>query len=331
MTSSSGTGSENGSAEERSSTGPYDAASKVLVLSADVVGGFVAPGVLVNHITQTKIYGDGKVVFIDPGIGSGQIQEGLLSATQLSTLFLFLRDKGFWGFADSYTKQGPADMPTNVISAKLRGQPDKRVACYGGALSAPPGFMECYQHLSYPQLHPQNIQTYVREPIKQEELNAGWYYGFEYQKKLNTPADWVWHEAGRSSAWRRPEHVEPAVTLDSGYMVPTVDGCHHIQIRYSGSPTAPGSTIQFDRNGMSPDPYGDIGITTLIYFTPKVATFAAVQDDAKKHLFAVTVPGYLGPKLRLVVFGNLAHPDSGRLLVLDSHDAIANIYPLVRR
>lgn len=306
----------------------YEAKAGVLVLSADRVGGFVAPGVLINHITLTKIYGDGKVVFTDPAVGSTEIREGHLDAHQISRLFELLKAKGFYAFDESYFKHGPTDLPTNIITATRRGQPEKRVGCYGGAISAPPGFMDCYEALTYPHLQPTDVKVYERQPITEQELAAGAYYGFEYQKKLNTPKDWVWVDAGRSSQWRRPGVVVQPVTLDSGYMTPAVDGCRHLRVHYEGDPVAPGSTIQLDRNAMSPDAYGNIGVTTMMYFAPRAATFALLKSEGDKHLYSVTIAGYSGPSLRLVIFGELAHPSSGRLLVMSGGDAIESIHPL---
>ncbi|MFA5025900.1 MAG: hypothetical protein WC503_05330 [Candidatus Shapirobacteria bacterium] len=37
-----------------------------------------------------------------------------------------------------------------------------------------------------------------------EDSSQGWYWGAENQKKINTPADWVFTEAGRSSCWHAP-------------------------------------------------------------------------------------------------------------------------------
>lgn len=180
---------------------PYDERAETLVLATDVVGGLVAPSVLVNHVEQTRIYGDGKVVFVDPIVGNSQICEGTLTADQITELFYLLEDDGFWGFADSYTVAGPADMPSTVVTAHRRGEPEKQVSCYGGDLSAPSGFMDCHVALLYPQLQPANVVRYVREPISKQELEQGWYHGLEYQKKLNTPLSWVWTDAGRSSKW----------------------------------------------------------------------------------------------------------------------------------
>lgn len=307
----------------------YDADGHTVVLMADRVGGFVAPPVLLNHIPQTKIYGDGRVVFINPSVGSGEIHEGRLDRKAIEKLFALLKRKGFWSFSQSYMIHGPTDMPTSVITAKLHGQPEKRVGCYGGALSAPAGFMDCFEALSYPHLAPTDVRTYVRAPITQAELDAGWYWGFEYQKKLNTPQDWVWVDAGRSSKWQKAEPVQHAVSFDSGYMTPAVDGCRHIRISYTDSPAA-GGTIQFDRNAMSPDAYGNIGMTTLMYFFPKAATFTLVQEKDDQRLYSIAAEGYTGPTLRLVTFGSLDNPSGGRLLVLDAAGGIEEIHHLQR-
>jgi len=306
----------------------YETNPDTVVLSADLVGGFVTLETLINHVTLTKIYGDGRVVFVDPAKGSSEISEGHLDARQLSHLFELLQAKGFFKFSETYIKHGPTDLPSNVVTATRRGEHEKPVSCYGGALSAPSGFMDCYQALLYPHLQPSDVKTYVRQPITDQELAAGSYYGFEYQKKLNTPQDWVWLEAGRSSRWHRPAVSAHTVTLDSSFMIPPVDGCRHIRVHYVNTPTATGSTIQFDRNSMSPNEFGDVGITTLIYFAPRAATFTLLETKGDKRLFSITSPGYTGPKLRLVVMGDLAQPSGGRLLVMDAHDAIQNLYPL---
>ncbi|MDH5737755.1 MAG: hypothetical protein OEZ23_05560 [Gammaproteobacteria bacterium] len=40
------------------------------------------------------------------------------------------------------------------------------------------------------------------EAINSKELEQGWYFGLPNEKKLNTPADWIWHEDGQKSMWR---------------------------------------------------------------------------------------------------------------------------------
>ena len=42
-------------------------------------------------------------------------------------------------------------------------------------------------------------------PITEKDLECGAYFGFYDQKKPGTPDDWVWGDAGRSSAWSDPD------------------------------------------------------------------------------------------------------------------------------
>jgi hypothetical protein len=136
----------------------------------------------------------------------------------------------------------------------------------------------------------------------------------------------VWIEGGKTSKWCKPAPHVHTVTLDSSYMTPPVDNCRHIRVHYNDDPAAEGSTIQFDRNGMSPNKFGDIGITTMMYFTPRPAIYALLEANSDERLFSVTVPDYTGTKLQLVVIGDQAKPTGGRLLELDDHDAIKNIH-----
>lgn len=118
------------------------------------------------------------------------------------------------------------------------------------------------------------------------------------------------------------------VTLDTGYMIPDIENCRHIRIRYTGDPRSAGATVQFDRNSTSPNAFGDIGVSTRIYFAPRPAIFALLQVDTDKHLYSVTVSEYHGPALRLVLFGEVSKPVGGRLLVVNDQATIQNIYPL---
>lgn len=182
---------------------PFEQRKGLVVLSADIEGGYVPREVRLNHVTRTTIYGDGKVVFVDPSQGDREICEGHLSATEIAGLFNELDQRGFFALQHSYFKPGPTDMATWTITAQRCEQPPMQVASYGGSVSAPPEFMECFEWLTYPKLSPIGVHRYTRQPISEFDLHAGWYYGFEYQKKLNTPQDWVWQDAGKSSRWHR--------------------------------------------------------------------------------------------------------------------------------
>jgi hypothetical protein len=300
----------------------YEPNAKLLVLSADSFNQTVSPEAQINHVFCTKIYGDGRMVFADPAKGDFEIFEGRLDVKQISHIFELLQARGFFGFADHYFEPVLGGT-TTLITATRRSKPTKSISCYGPQ-SAPLGFAECFEALLYPHIHPTSVTSYLRKPITRTDLHQGWYWGFEYQKKLDTPIDWVWIDAGKSSKWSKP--VSHTVILDSSYMIPPVGNCRHIRVQYSDNPASDGSTIQFDRNGMSPNQFGDIGISTKMYCMPQPATCTLLETEGDERLFSVAVPGYTGAHLRLVVFGDLAKPRGGRLLEVNDHNVIQNIH-----
>lgn len=175
----------------------YDTTRDTLVLSADMNGGFVPYSYHVNHIVHTKIYGDGTVIFVDPAQGLGEIRAGTLTEPEIVALLKQASENGFWGWQQSYRAQmAPTDLPSARITVKLTGGREKAVSSYGGAFSAPTGYMEVYHALHFPALQPQGVATYLRGTITQAELNQGWYFGAEYEKKLDTPLNWVWNHQG---------------------------------------------------------------------------------------------------------------------------------------
>ncbi len=156
----------------------YEPSFGTLVLSVDTRGGFVPASHAINHITHTRIYGDGKVVYTDPADGDRVIYAGTLSEAQICALFKLLAEKGFWAMRPNYiAPNAPTDLPSAYIVARRRGQRPKTVSSYGGALSAPPGFMEIYRAARYPAILPDAIDRYIRVPISQWELNRGVYFG----------------------------------------------------------------------------------------------------------------------------------------------------------
>jgi len=42
--------------------------------------------------------------------------------------------------------------------------------------------------------------------IEKEDLIRGWYQGLINEKKLNTPSNWIWQEAGQKSRWQNSSH-----------------------------------------------------------------------------------------------------------------------------
>jgi hypothetical protein len=73
------------------------------------------------------------------------------------------------------------------------------------------GWMVYEQGKDYSGFRPQNCQNAQCKPcslldlnVTQDQLNKGWYWGSYTQKLLETPSDWVYQEAGRSSCWHKP-------------------------------------------------------------------------------------------------------------------------------
>ncbi|RME75053.1 MAG: hypothetical protein D6776_03985 [Planctomycetota bacterium] len=186
----------------------YAAAFGELVLSVDRSGGFVPASVARNHVVHTRIYGDGKVVYRTSADGDRVIYAGWLSERQICALFKLLAEKDFWNMKDSYRAQmAPTDLPSARVTAALRGGRRKSVSSYGGAISAPPGYMEIYDALHAPPLEPAQPQRYVRVPISSSDLQRGYYFGAEHEKKWDTPSNWIWVAGGGPSGadvWRQP-------------------------------------------------------------------------------------------------------------------------------
>jgi len=44
--------------------------------------------------------------------------------------------------------------------------------------------------------------------ITPNDLKRGWYYGLNSEKKLDTPAAWMWLEAGKDSRWQAPNPID---------------------------------------------------------------------------------------------------------------------------
>lgn len=82
--------------------------------------------------------------------------------------------------------------------------------CGGIAANLPenqcPGGFYCKLDGSYPDAG--GVCTKLTEQIpaiSDLDLSMGWYYGTKDQKKPNTPQNWIYTEAGRSSCWHKPD------------------------------------------------------------------------------------------------------------------------------
>lgn len=59
------------------------------------------------------------------------------------------------------------------------------------------------------------INEHVNEPaITAAEIQRGYYYGQEYEKKVGTPKAWLWIEEGIHSRWASPDVLETALDVE---------------------------------------------------------------------------------------------------------------------
>jgi len=312
---------------------PYDTKPGAVVLSADITGGLVGPEAVVNKVVVTRIYGDGKVVFVDPRAEDREICEGKLSEAAITRLFEVLDMNGFWGLEPSYTSPGPAELPSSVIVASRYGQPARRVSCHGGALSAPPSFLACFEWLVYPALQPAGVVRYQRHPMSRMELKVGWYYGLEYQKKLGTPLDWIWVDAARSSRWQDPGELlvqgSSEWYLETGYLEPPLSGAHLVRIGRSRSLGPATVAVQFDTNEIVLDEFGDLVGATRKLCPKHDAKLALVASKDGEDLYDMKLASHDGPGLRLVLFPQPTLPyRAARLLTLNQHGAVERVIEL---
>lgn len=79
--------------------------------------------------------------------------------------------------------------------------------------------MLIYNSLTQPILHTPSSSSVLIPPITQADLDQGWYYGSEDQKKPGTPDSWIFVGKGtRSAAWRKPEDTDT-----SDFLCPTTE------------------------------------------------------------------------------------------------------------
>jgi hypothetical protein len=117
-------------------TGPSD-----IILSYDLVGGFVPPEFLAAHVPIFTLYGDGTVVFVQTTAESQQGADGLfvnqpvrtakLTEEQVQALLLSaLQDGGLALAKEEYTNMMVADAPTAVFTISADND-TKTVSAYG--------------------------------------------------------------------------------------------------------------------------------------------------------------------------------------------------------
>lgn len=88
------------------------------------------------------------------------------------------------------------------------GKPDVNEGKFCGGFAGilcPEGYL-CQTDASYPGAGGNCTKETGQTPaITQSDLSQGWYWAMQNQKKPNTPANWVFTDAGRSSCWHQSD------------------------------------------------------------------------------------------------------------------------------
>lgn len=177
-----------------------------VVLSADMRSGYVSYQSQVNHVVHTTVYGDGKVVFTATDTEDTVIHQGYLAQNDMVALLKHVAADGFWGWDSFYASSINviADAGLSEIVCNLYSHGAKAVTVHGSTINVgPAGFAKLFDQLHYPNMAPEQVVSYTREQISTADLVQGFYAGEAYQKKLDTPMEWIWAagQNGQVGTW----------------------------------------------------------------------------------------------------------------------------------
>lgn len=81
------------------------------------------------------------------------------------------------------------------------------------------------------------IEKRIEKPnILYEDIERGWYYGGQDEKKLGTPKSWVWVQEGRKSRWASPNAIEKTVIRDASELCRSTAGTYVVSCLESETP-----------------------------------------------------------------------------------------------
>lgn len=156
----------------------------------------------ISNLTKSKFdgYDDYEYLFSGPSLfmlnGSTSVKDGkykvIFSQKDGNIYSLYLKD---------------SDLFSQILSTfKFTSEGEEGQLCGGfGGISCPEGY-SCKYDGNYPDAGGVcTITTEEIPAITKEELSQGWYWAYKNQKKLNTPANWIYAEDGRSSCWHKPD------------------------------------------------------------------------------------------------------------------------------
>jgi hypothetical protein len=118
-----------------------------LIISATYCCGFTTQLVPLNYVADASVWGDGRIVWVDPSqVGTTrQVLEGKLTPEQLQAFLQKAAEAGFFSWEDRYADENIADIPDQCLSIRLESQ-TKQVCEYGQG--APAAFHQLYDELA---------------------------------------------------------------------------------------------------------------------------------------------------------------------------------------
>lgn len=98
----------------------WDTSSETVVIEAYVVGGMVPMNYYQNYIPEVRVFGDGRVVWVEWQDARRTVLEGRLTQNELRTVLEEFSSAGFFGWENFYEPDGVIyDAPTSTLHVNL--------------------------------------------------------------------------------------------------------------------------------------------------------------------------------------------------------------------
>jgi hypothetical protein len=98
----------------------WDTSPDAVVIEAYVVGGMVPMNYHQNYIPEVRVFGDGRIVWVEWQSGSRTVLEGQLTEAELRAVLEKFSSAGFFGWENFYEPDGVIyDAPTSTLRVNL--------------------------------------------------------------------------------------------------------------------------------------------------------------------------------------------------------------------
>ena len=115
------------------------------LISATFCCGHITQVTLLNYIPDALVWGDGRIIWVEPDNEARRVLAGRLSVEQIEALLERMAAAGFFSWQDRYADQSVADAPDQCLSVELENQSKKVCEYFQGA---PPAFHELYAEVA---------------------------------------------------------------------------------------------------------------------------------------------------------------------------------------